>query len=112
MPRQYITFRTEYGYRHSDVPYWAGRGGSTPPGGSQNTTIGNAADFTCTNGSTSVDAGIGYTAMPGLSYSQEYASNIAAAKAVCARTPGYTSLWQPDMRRDEQKFTFAIMVKF
>jgi len=33
MPTQYITFRSEYGYRHSDVPYWAGRGGSTPPGG-------------------------------------------------------------------------------
>jgi hypothetical protein len=112
MPRQYITFRTEYGYRHSDVPYWAGRGGSTPPGGSQNTSIGNPADFTCTNGSSSVDAGIGYTAMPGLSYAQEYASNIAAAKAVCAGVPGYTTLWQPDLRRDEQKFTFAIMVKF
>ena len=112
MPRQYITFRTEYGYRHSDVPYWAGRGGSTPPGGSQNTSIGSGSDFVCTNGSSSVDAGIGYTSMPGLSYTQEYAANIATAKAVCAGVPGYTSLWQPDLRRDEQKFTFAIMVKF
>jgi hypothetical protein len=112
MPRQYITFRTEYGYRHSDVPYWAGRGGSTPPGGSQNTSIGSGSDFVCTNGSTSVDSGIGYTSMPGLSYSQEYAGNISAAKAVCAGTPSYTTLWQPDLRRDEQKFTFAIMVKF
>ena len=112
MPRQYITFRTEYGYRHSDVPYWAGRGGSTPPGGSQNTSIGSPSDFTCTNGSTSVDSGIGYTSMPGLSYKQEYAANIAAAKAVCAGIPGFTTLWQPDLRRDEQKITFAIMVKF
>ncbi len=112
MPRQYITFRTEYGYRHSDVPYWAGRGGSTPPGGSQNSSIGSPGDFTCTNGSASVDSGIGYTSMPGLSYKQEYAANIAAAKIVCAGIPGYTTLWQPDLRRDEQKFTFAIMVKF
>jgi hypothetical protein len=112
MPRQYITFRTEYGYRHSDVPYWAGRGGSTPPGGSQNTSIGSGSDFVCTNGSSSVDSGTGYTSMPGLPYKQEYAANIAAAKAVCAGVPGYTSLWQPDLRRDEQKFTFAIMVKF
>ena len=112
MPRQYITFRSEYGYRHSDVPYWAGRGGSTPPGGSQNSSIGSPSDFTCTNGSNSVDSGIGYTSMPGLSYSQEYAANIAAAKVVCAGIPGYTTLWQPDLRRDEQKFTFAIMVKF
>ena len=112
MPRQYVTFRTEYGYRHSDVPYWAGRGGSTPPGGSQNSSIGSPGDFTCTNGSNSVDSGIGYSSMPGLSYKQEYAANIAAAKVVCAGIPGYTTLWQPDLRRDEQKLTFAIMVKF
>ena len=112
MPRQYITFRTEYGYRHSDVPYWAGRGGSTPPGGSQDTAIGSPSDFTCTNGSTSADSGIGYTSMPGLSYSKEYAANIANAKTVCAANPNYPDLWQPDMRRDEQKITFSILVKF
>jgi hypothetical protein len=30
MPRQYITFVTEFGYRHANVPYWSGRGGITP----------------------------------------------------------------------------------
>ena len=113
MPRQYITFRTEYGYRHSDVPYWAGRGGSTPPGGTTNASIGNPADFVCTNGTGSVDSGIGYTTMPGLNYRHEYAANIASAKSVCAaNAAGFTTLWQPDMRHDEQKFTFAILVKF
>jgi hypothetical protein len=33
MPKQYITFRTEYGYRHANVPYFVGHGGITPPGG-------------------------------------------------------------------------------
>lgn len=33
MPKQFITFRFEAGYRHADVPYWSGRGGITPPGG-------------------------------------------------------------------------------
>lgn len=33
MPSQFITFRSEFGYRHSNVPYWSGRGGITPPGG-------------------------------------------------------------------------------
>jgi hypothetical protein len=112
MPTQYITFRSEYGYRHSDVPYWAGRGGSTPPGGTTLSAIGSPADFACTNGSTSADSGLGYTTMPGLKYSQEYAANIAAAKAVCAANPSYPSLWQADMRRDQQIFTFAILVKF
>ena len=31
MPKQYITWWMEAGYRHSDVPYFAGRGGVTPP---------------------------------------------------------------------------------
>ncbi len=50
--------------------------------------------------------------MPWLKYSQEYAANIAAAKGACAANPSYPSLWQPDMRRDEQKIIFAILVKF
>ena len=33
MPKQYITWWLEAGYRHSDVPYFSGRGGITPPGG-------------------------------------------------------------------------------
>ena len=33
MPKQYITFLWEYGYRHASVPYFTGRGGITPPGG-------------------------------------------------------------------------------
>jgi hypothetical protein len=112
MPKQYITFRTEYGYRHSDVPYWAVRGGSTPPGGTTQTAIGGPADFTCTNGASSTDSGIGYTAFPGMTYSQQYAANIAAGKRACAANPSYPLLWRPDMRRDEQKIIFAILVKW
>jgi len=33
MPSQYITFRSEYNHRASNVPYWSGKGGITPPGG-------------------------------------------------------------------------------
>ncbi len=33
MPSQYITFRAEYDHRHSNVPYFSGYGGITPPGG-------------------------------------------------------------------------------
>ncbi len=43
MPRQYITFRSEYGYRHASVPYFTGRGGITPPGGNN----GFPAEFVC-----------------------------------------------------------------
>lgn len=43
MPKQYITFRWEYGYRHANVPYFTGRGGITPPGGNN----GAPAQFVC-----------------------------------------------------------------
>jgi Putative beta-barrel porin-2, OmpL-like. bbp2 len=43
MPKQYITFRWEYGYRHADQLYFTGRGGITPPGGNN----GSPAQFVC-----------------------------------------------------------------
>src|SRR5262245_41083367 len=33
MPNEFITFRTEFVQRGSNVPYFSGRGGVTPPGG-------------------------------------------------------------------------------
>jgi len=33
MPKQYITWRFEYNHRASNVPYFTGPGGITPPGG-------------------------------------------------------------------------------
>ncbi len=33
MPSQYITYRFEYNHRAANVPYFAGPGGVTPPGG-------------------------------------------------------------------------------
>ena len=50
MPRQYITWWAEGGYRHSDVPYWTGRGGVTPPGGNN----GFPSEFVCNNGAPSL----------------------------------------------------------
>ena len=46
MPSQFITFRWETGYRYSDIPYWTGRGGITPPGGAN----GAPAQYACANG--------------------------------------------------------------
>ena len=33
MPDQFVTFRMEFDHRHASVPYFAGPGGVTPPGG-------------------------------------------------------------------------------
>jgi hypothetical protein len=48
MPKDWITWWTEATFRHSDVPYWSGTGGVTPPTGNN----GSPASFVCNNGST------------------------------------------------------------
>jgi hypothetical protein len=47
MPKDWITWWTEATFRHSDVPYWAGPGGVTPPLGN----TGMPATFVCNSGS-------------------------------------------------------------
>jgi len=93
MPRQYITFRTEYGYRHANVPYWTGRGGITPSINGNPSTVPNP-----NAGSVVGDT----TWAPG---------------PLLSATPGYTCVaglngWCPDLRKDEASLRYAIMVKF
>ena len=49
MPKDWITWWTEATFRHSDVPYWSGGGGMTPPGGnngSPGSCVGGGANAT------------------------------------------------------------------
>jgi Putative beta-barrel porin-2, OmpL-like. bbp2 len=88
MPKQYITFRWEYDYRHANVPYWSGRGGITPPGGNNNFP----QFFACSNGASS-----GQTA-------------LGPAETACGGGP--SSVFFPDLRRDESFIDMSILVKF
>jgi Putative beta-barrel porin-2, OmpL-like. bbp2 len=63
MPKQFITWRWEYNHRGSNVPYFTGPGGITPPGGNTGTPA--------------------------------------------VTVPG----WTPDLRKYENRFTIAILVK-
>jgi hypothetical protein len=94
MPSQYITFRWEYDYRHASVPYWSGAGGVTPPGsgGVPYTNNGYPQFFACNDGNSSMQEALG------------------AAQSACAAQG--SSVWFPDLRRDEQFFDIDIMVKF
>ena len=87
MPKQYITFRWEYDYRHANVPYWTGRGGITPPGGNN----GSPEDYVCTSGTSS-----GQT-------------TLLAAQTACG---GASGVWFPDLRKDENFIDMSILVKF
>jgi putative OmpL-like beta-barrel porin-2 len=94
MPSQYITFRWEYDYRHASVPYWSGRNGITPPGsgGEPYTNNGYPQYFACNDGNSSMQESLG------------------AAQTSCGSQG--SSVWFPDLRRDEQFFDIDIMVKF
>ena len=124
MPTQFVTFRVEYGYRHANVPYWNGRRGMTPAGATTEQAEGSssgagsafgpgAADYQCTTGTgNGFDSGVGYSWTPNTTYKQDQALNLANAAAACKSINSAASVWMPDLRKDEQKITFAIMVKF
>jgi hypothetical protein len=88
MPKQYITFRAEYDYRHASVPYWTGQGGITPPGGNN----GSPQFYACSNGNSSGQTTLGL------------------AETACGG--GINSIWFPDLRKDESFIDLSIMIKF
>jgi hypothetical protein len=96
MPSQFITFTLEQGYRYSDVPYWSGRGGITPPGGNN----GSPSQYACASGAAS---GWGY-------------GNLSSAETACnsgnAATASAANIWWPDLRTNQTNTTLAIKVRF
>ncbi len=87
MPKDWITWWAEAGFRHSDVPYFAGQGGVTPPGGNN----GSPQYFTCNSGATAGTA------------------DATAAVNACSNQGG---VWYPDLRKREAKLSVGLLVKF
>lgn len=88
MPKEWITWWLEGVYRHSDVPYWTGRHGITPPAGD----TGSPADYVCSSGASSGQTG------------------LDAAEMACGG--GLSSVWFPDLRKGQGTISAGIMVKF
>ncbi len=115
MPKQYITFLWEFGYRHADQPYFTGKGGITPPNGSGGiANNGSPANYACNDGSPT--AGIGW-APSTTNPTDPLGANDGLAQAYCNGTGGgsttnHGGLWRPDLRKDEPSIRMAIMVKF
>ena len=95
MPKQYITFRWEYDYRHASVPYWTGRGGITPPGGNN----GYPGAYACQSGAAAYNS-LNNTDM-----------TLPQAQVFCSSN-GNGGVWFPDLRKDESFIDIDIMVKF
>ena len=131
MPSQWLTFRWEGGYRHSDVPYFTGRGGFTPPNGVNSfLNTGSPASYVCTNGLTSeVLTGTTTNAGPntfslsgggfGVDNNGRPAGGGGAVDQACnfqnggnAGSSSGWSAWAPDLRNGQANVTFAIMTRF
>jgi hypothetical protein len=85
MPSQWVTWMFEFTQRGSSIPYFTGPGGVTPqatPGTYVNT--GNPGSYVCNDG---------------------------AASASTTGCGGDGGLWNPDLRKQERRFTIALLVK-
>jgi hypothetical protein len=95
MPREYITWWAELGYRHSDVPYFTGRGGITPPGGNN----GYPAAYACNSGAAAYNS---------ISNSN---LDLSDAQVFCSAN-GNGGVWYPDLRKSQAAASAGVMVKF
>jgi hypothetical protein len=84
MPKQWITWWAEAGFRHSDVPYFSGQGGVTPPFGNN----GAPGQYACNDGT------------PG-------GTNLTST--TCANNGG---VWYPDLRTRQATLSGGVLVKF
>jgi hypothetical protein len=88
MPNDFITWWAEVGYRHSDVPYFTGRQGITPPGGN----TGSPQYYVCASGASA------------------NTSDLPTAEGNCGG--GISSVWFPDLRNSQGAASAGVMVKF
>ena len=91
MPKDWITWWTEATFRHSDVPYWSGQGGVTPPGagGGTNNAIGSVT--------------------PGLAYCNNGSVSGGPGTGSCGGSGGD---WYPDLVKREVIWGAGVMVRF
>ena len=86
MPKEWITWWSEFGFRHSSAPYFSGTGGVTPPGGNN----GAPTNLVCNSGAT---AGT---------------SDPTLAAGAC----GASGVWYPDLRTRQATLSGGVLVKF
>ena len=124
MPKTWITWWLEGGYRHSNVPYWSGHGGITPPGGLN----GSPQLYACTNGTfnngtnfadtflsptgAGFEADNGGIANTNGAVDRSCVAQAAANPAIGAAGAANWHAWEPDLRKDEAMLGAGVMVKF
>ena len=121
MPVEWYTLRFEYGYRHSNVPYWAGHGGVTPPaylGAATGVNNGSPSNFACMDG-TSVPGGgfVTYSKSAPLTpiapaFVTSPVTGCGSSNPSSVNWNGHGGVWFPSLQRDQQYIDIDLMVKF
>jgi hypothetical protein len=115
MPVEWVTWRWEYGIRGTNVPYWAGHGGMTPPaylGAAFGANNGSPTEFACMDGSAvAPPAGQAIGQVPNNADGFGAPSYVSAFCGATGSSP-HGGVWYPDLRKDEQYVDIDLMVKF
>jgi hypothetical protein len=116
MPRQWVTWRWEYGIRGANIPYWNGHGGMTPPafaGAPWGVNNGAPTQFACMDGSAVPNPNGPYSGGQ-VPFGTTGTGAPAYVGAYCGTNSSgpHGGIWYPDLRRDEQYVDIDFMVKF
>ena len=129
MPKEWLTWRWEWGLRGSNIPYWNGRNGMTPPaflGATSGVNNGSPTQFACMDGAAVPNPnGVPYSegtvaygtaGLAGLT-SPNATANAGYVTGYCNGTGGgattnHGGVWFPDLQRDEHYVDIDLMVKF
>jgi hypothetical protein len=117
MPRQWFTWRWEYGIRGTNIPYWNGRGGMTPPaflGAPWGVNNGAPTQFACMDGSAVPNPNNAPNTSGTVPYGTTGTGAPGFATAYCGLNSSgpHGGVWYPDLRRDEHYMDIDLMVKF
>jgi hypothetical protein len=127
MPKEWFTWRWEYGIRRANVPYWNGHEGMTPPaylGAPYGTNNGSPTQFACMDGSAvnpsspanypTTGGSIGQVTYNGLTPSAPSYVYATCGTRTTAGNDGilHGGVWFPALQRDQQYFDIDLEVKF
>lgn len=119
MPKEWLTWRWEYGIRGSNIPYWNGRNGMTPPafaGAPWGVNNGAPTQFACNDGTAVPAPGPSpYTSIGQVPYGTTGTGAPSYVGAFCGTASNPNShggVWYPDLEKDEHYIDIDLMVKF
>jgi len=117
MPRQWFTWRFEWGIRGTNIPYWNGHGGMTPPaflGAPWGVNNGSPTQFACMDGAAVPNPSNSPYSSGTVPYGTAGTGAPAFATTYCSTADGgaHGGIWYPDLRTGEHYADIDLLVKF